>query len=114
KKIITHAHWTVNGVKMSKSLGNVISPSSLISTYGVDPVRYFLLSEGGLTEDGDFQHKRLEAKLKGELSDHLGNLLKRCTGKALNPQNILPKYGHFESEDSKVLTALNALPGKYF
>jgi cysteinyl-tRNA synthetase len=46
KKIISHAHWTVNKVKMSKSLGNVVCPNQLIDTYCLDPVRYFLLSEG--------------------------------------------------------------------
>ncbi len=52
KQIIAHAHWTVNHVKMSKSLGNVIDPHSIMGRFGVDGVRYFLLREGGLNDDG--------------------------------------------------------------
>src|SRR4051794_26950108 len=45
KKIVAHAHWTVDNVKMSKSLGNVVDPHQLMETYGADVVRYFLLRE---------------------------------------------------------------------
>eukprot|EP01111_Echinosteliopsis_oligospora_P018332 TRINITY_DN8334_c0_g1_i2.p1 TRINITY_DN8334_c0_g1~~TRINITY_DN8334_c0_g1_i2.p1 ORF type:complete len:334 (+),score=65.45 TRINITY_DN8334_c0_g1_i2:190-1191(+) len=51
--IIAHAHWTVGHEKMSKSKGNVIDPHCFIDKFGIDAVRYFLLREGGLADDGD-------------------------------------------------------------
>lgn len=64
KKIISHSYWTVNHVKMSKSLGNVVNPFEIIENYGLDPVRYFLLSHGGLSDDGDFSYRMLYTRLK--------------------------------------------------
>lgn len=59
KKLLIHSHWTVERRKMSKSLGNVVDPSVLVDTYGVDAVRYFLLNSGGVTNDGDFSEMQL-------------------------------------------------------
>lgn len=50
-KLIVHGHWTVNHVKMSKSLGNRIDPYELLSTFGVDGTRYALLRDGALNYD---------------------------------------------------------------
>jgi leucyl-tRNA synthetase len=61
-------------VKMSKSLGNVVVPDDLADKYGVDPVRYFLLRDGGLETDGDFSHDMLVKRLNSDLADTLGNL----------------------------------------
>ena len=54
KQVLIHGFITVEGEKMSKTLGNVIDPFKLVDKYGVDPVRYFLLREIPSTEDGDF------------------------------------------------------------
>lgn len=51
KQIVSHAHWTVGKVKMSKSLGNVVDPIYLLEKYGTDPVRYFFLKDGRLEDD---------------------------------------------------------------
>ena len=51
KKLLVHGHWLTGNVKMSKSLGNVVDPFKLIDTYGVDAVRYFLVSDGKLGRD---------------------------------------------------------------
>lgn len=113
KRLITHAHWTLNKMKMSKSLGNVVFPGDLLAHYGVDPVRFFLLSEGGISEDGDFSHEKLFAKLKGELADNFGNLLGRCTSLHLNPDNCVPKLaGPISSslEDHQFIETLSNLP----
>ena len=52
ERVISHSHWTMGKVKMSKSRGNVVNPCAVLSTYGVDPVRYFLLKDGRLHQDG--------------------------------------------------------------
>ena len=76
-KIITHGFITVDNQKMSKSIGNVIDPFELFSKYGIDPVRYFLLSEFNTTGDGDFSYKKFENKYNSDLSSGLGNLVSR-------------------------------------
>jgi methionyl-tRNA synthetase len=112
KRLITHAHWTVNKVKMSKSLGNVVDPQSTMETYGVDPVRYFLLHAGGLLDDGDFSTDALFAALKGELADNFGNLVGRCTSVALNPSNAVPTRGPLTTQDQELVQKLGQLPGR--
>jgi methionyl-tRNA synthetase len=77
KNIYVHGFVTVEGEKMSKSLGNVIDPFALIEKYGLDPVRYFLLRELPSSEDGDFSYKKLEDRYNGDLANGLGNLLQR-------------------------------------
>jgi methionyl-tRNA synthetase len=64
KKIFVHGYLTIEGQKMSKSLGNIIDPFELVKKYGTDPVRYFLLREFSSTADGDFSIKRLEERYK--------------------------------------------------
>ena len=90
-RIIAHGHWTVDRVKMSKSLGNVVSPSDLLRTYGIDPVRFFLLRDGRLGSDGDFNHANLEMRRDAELADTMGNLITRATGKKMLPEAVLPR-----------------------
>ncbi|GLE05127.1 hypothetical protein PINS_up014115 [Pythium insidiosum] len=90
KKIVAHAHWTVDNVKMSKSLGNVVDPAKMMETYGADFVRYFLLREGVLNDDGDFSTTMLEERVNSELADTLGNLVSRSTAKAFLKTGELP------------------------
>ncbi|MCJ7786887.1 methionine--tRNA ligase [Patescibacteria group bacterium] len=77
KTIFVHGFLTVNGQKMSKSLGNVIDPSELVKKYGTDAVRYFLLREIPPTEDGDFTYEKFEARYNSDLASGLGNLVAR-------------------------------------
>ena len=90
ERIVAHGHWTVDRIKMSKSLGNVVKPEYLKDKYGVDPVRYFLLRDGGLGADGDFNEGHLEMRRDSELADTLGNLFTRATGKKILPTMALP------------------------
>ena len=59
---------------MSKSLGNVVSPGQYAAEYGVDAMRYFLLRDGGVADDGDFSEECLRKRVNGDLADNLGNL----------------------------------------
>ncbi len=75
--LFVHGFLTVNGQKMSKSLGNAIDPLSLSEKYGLDALRYFLLREIPFGQDGDFNEAALKARLNNELADDLGNLVSR-------------------------------------
>jgi len=77
KSLFVHGYITVDGQKISKSLGNVIDPFTVVEKYGVDPVRHFLLSEIPSTTDGDFSFKRLEERYNSDLANGLGNLVQR-------------------------------------
>jgi len=89
KKIFVHEYFTVNGQKMSKTLGNVINPIELIQTYGVEPLRYFLLSAFSPFNDGDFSHEEFRKKYNADLAHGLGNLVSRvaklCDGEQFEP-----------------------------
>ncbi len=77
KTLFVHGYFTVNGQKMSKTLGNVIDPLELIKTYGVDALRYYLLSQIPSTEDGDFSEEKLKTVYNADLANGLGNLCAR-------------------------------------
>jgi methionyl-tRNA synthetase len=89
KKIFVHGFITADGKKMSKSLGNVITPKELVEKYGVDAVRYFLLREIPSSEDGDFSYERFEERFNGELANGLGNLVSRTIALANKLDNIV-------------------------
>src|SRR3989344_1893952 len=77
KEIFIHGFVNVNGQKISKTVGNVIAPKTIVDKYGVDPVRYFFLREFPSQEDGDFSYKKLEERYNGDLANNLGNLVSR-------------------------------------
>jgi methionyl-tRNA synthetase len=80
KQIFIHGFITVNGQKMSKSLGNVIDPFELVKKYGTDAVRYYLLREILPTEDGDFTYEKFEQRYNADLAGGIGNLVARVLG----------------------------------
>ncbi|KKU75329.1 MAG: Methionine-tRNA ligase, partial [Candidatus Wolfebacteria bacterium GW2011_GWA1_47_6] len=77
KSIYVHGYILHGGQKMSKSLGNVVSPKDLVEKYGSDPVRYFLLREIASTEDGDYTEEKFISRYNGELANGLGNFSAR-------------------------------------
>jgi methionyl-tRNA synthetase len=80
-EIFVHGFFTVEGEKMSKSIGNVIHPDSLIEKYGLDATRYLLLRDLPLVGDGDISMSRLDERYD-ELADGLGNLVGRVAAMA--------------------------------
>ncbi len=76
-RVFAHGWWTVEGEKMSKSLGNVVDPFEMERLYGVDPFRYFLLREVPFGHDGDFSELALVQRINSDLANDLGNLLSR-------------------------------------
>ncbi len=77
KSIYAHGWWVIKGEKMSKSKGNVIDPIDIISRFGVDPFRYFLLREVQFGSDGAFSEEALVARYNSDLANDIGNLLSR-------------------------------------
>ncbi len=77
KNIFAHGWWTVEGKKMSKSLGNVVDPWEMADKYGVDALRYFLFREVPFGLDGDFSEQALIKRINTDLANDLGNLLSR-------------------------------------
>lgn len=91
RALFVHGHILSLGQKMSKSLGNVVDPVEVMSGYGTDALRYFLLKEIPPTQDGDFTHERFHEIYNADLVNGLGNLLARTLamgekyGKAVSP-----------------------------
>jgi methionyl-tRNA synthetase len=77
KKVYAHGWWTVDGQKMSKSLGNFVDPYDITREFGVDAFRYFLLREMPFGNDGDFSKASLTKRYNAELANDLGNLVAR-------------------------------------
>jgi methionyl-tRNA synthetase len=77
KRIFVHGFLTVDGQKISKSLGNVIDPVYLAKTYSTDALRYFLVREVSFGQDGDFSEESLRKRLNTELADIFGNFVHR-------------------------------------
>ena len=80
KHIAAHGWWTINGEKMSKSIGNVVDPRDIANAYGVEELRFFLLREVPFGQDGDFSQRALIDRVNSNLSNDLGNLLSRIVG----------------------------------
>jgi methionyl-tRNA synthetase len=76
-QIWAHGWLTVNGEKMSKSLGNFLPPGPLVEAFGADVLRYYFMREVGFGHDGDFSHRNLLNRYNGELANGLGNLMNR-------------------------------------
>ncbi|HPY08324.1 MAG: methionine--tRNA ligase [Patescibacteria group bacterium] len=77
KQILVFGFITANGEKMSKSLGNVVSPFDLVAQYGSEAVRYYLLAEIPTFEDGDYSNEKFKIRYNADLANGLGNLVSR-------------------------------------
>ncbi|KAK9856863.1 hypothetical protein WJX84_009314 [Apatococcus fuscideae] len=80
EKIFAHGFLTKDGMKMGKSLGNILEPGPLVAAYGHDAVRFFFLKEVIFGQDGDFQEERFRNIVNAYLANTLGNLVNRCLG----------------------------------
>ncbi|MDX8404163.1 MAG: class I tRNA ligase family protein, partial [Mariprofundaceae bacterium] len=104
KRIFAHGWWTVEGEKMSKSLGNALRPADLLADYDADVIRYFLLREVPFGQDGDFSFDALKQRYNSELANDIGNLLNRSLA-MLNKYNdgVLGDVGEEEVCDRALI-----------
>ena len=110
KRVFGHGFLFNRGEKMSKSVGNVISPAELVARYGVDQVRYFFLREVPFGQDGNYSHEAIIARINADLSNDLGNLAQRSLSMiAKNCAAKIPALGNLSSEDKTILAATDAL-----
>lgn len=84
--IYAHEYLTINGQKMSKSLGNVIYPSELVEKFGIDGTRYLLLTALPYSKDGDLSWEKMTEKYNADLANGLGNLVSRVMRLAQNQE----------------------------
>ena len=92
KCVLIHGFITSNGQKMSKTLGNVIDPFEMVEKFGLEPFRYFLLSQIPTNDDGDFTQERFKEVYTSELSNGLGNLVARIAKLAENNNVSVDPY----------------------
>ena len=98
RQVVVHGFLFNRGEKMSKSVGNVVSPASLVAAYGVDPVRYFFLREVPFGQDGNYSHEAIVARMNADLANDIGNLgqrslsmiAKNCGGAVPDPSGAAP------------------------
>jgi methionyl-tRNA synthetase len=111
QRVFGHGWWTVEGEKMSKSLGNFIAPQKLVEDYGVDAVRYFVLRELPFGSDGDFSRRAVISRINGDLANDFGNLAQRVLSFInKNCGAIVPRAGRRSTaEDAPLMASARAL-----
>jgi methionyl-tRNA synthetase len=113
KRVYAHGFLYNKGEKMSKSVGNVVDPFTLVDSYGVDPVRYFFMREVPFGQDGSYSHAAIVNRINADLANDLGNLAQRslsmigknCAGK-------VPACGELSDADRTILAAADGMLAK--
>lgn len=108
-EIIIHGFLTVDGEKISKSLGNSVDPSKVVSSLGPDALRNYLLSHLSLFQDADFSEERLEAAYNADFANNLGNLVSRLAAVSKK----VPYGIHVERNSTFDVNKLNQILSNY-
>ena len=104
KQVVVHGFLFNRGEKMSKSVGNVISPATLCAHYGVDQLRYFFLREVPFGQDGNYSHEAIVQRINADLANDLGNLAQRSLSMiAKNCAGRAPARGGETAADAAIL-----------
>lgn len=105
KKIFAHGFLLNKGEKMSKSVGNVISPFELINKFGLDQIRYFFMREVPFGQDGSYNDETIINRINSDLANDLGNLVNRClTLIAKNFDNKIPAQFELTEQDNMLFS----------
>jgi len=115
RQVVVHGFLFNRGEKMSKSLGNVVSPKAMVEAYGLDPVRYFFLREVPFGQDGSYSHEAIVGRMNADLANDIGNLAQRsltmiarnCDGRTPDWRGATPA-----EEDLAMLARADALIGE--
>ncbi len=103
-RVFAHGWWTVEGQKMSKSVGNVVDPFQVVKEFGRDQVRYFLLREVPFGNDGDYSRAAMLHRANADLANDYGNLVQRVlTLVQRNCGGAVPERGPEVPEDRALL-----------
>ncbi len=106
ERVFANGWWIMEGQKMSKSLGNVVTPDDLIQRYGVDGARYVLLRDLPFGNDGNFVHDNAVSRLNADLSNGFGNLAQRTLSMInKNCGGQVPAHGDLTADDEKLLAS---------
>jgi methionyl-tRNA synthetase len=106
KRVFGHGFLNVEGQKMSKSVGNVITPAAMKAEFGLDPMRYFLMREVPYGNDGSISRDVIIHRINGDLANDLGNLAQRVLSfVAKNAGAVIPTPGPLSEEDRAMLAA---------
>jgi len=104
RTVFGHGFLLNRDVKMSKSTGNVVSPSELVDAFGVDALRYFLLREVSFGQDGSYSAEAIVARVNAELANSFGNLAQRTLSfVAKNLDGALPGAGRADPADGALI-----------
>jgi len=111
KKVFGHGFINVEGAKMSKSLGNVLSPRDMVDEFGVDQLRYFLMREVPYGQDGSFSREQIINRINSELANDYGNLAQRVLSFiAKNVGAKVPNPGELTADDDAFGKLIQGLP----
>ncbi|RYE54663.1 MAG: methionine--tRNA ligase, partial [Hyphomicrobiales bacterium] len=107
-RVFAHGFLTVDGQKMSKSLGNVIDPFALVDEFGPDAIRYFFLREVSFGNDGDYSNEKLTNRVNADLANNLGNLAQRSLSMInKNCDAKIPTPGALTAEDEALIAEVS-------
>ncbi len=112
KKVFGHGWILSDDKKMSKSLGNILDPIEIINKYGIDQLRYYLIKEVSLGNDGSISMENLKNCINNDLANNYGNLCQRVFSFIKkNCSNKIPKPTNLSEKDNKLLNQLkNDMP----
>lgn len=102
-RVFAHGWWTVDGEKMSKSIGNVVDPFEMTALFSRDSFRYFLLREVPFGQDGNFSEMAMAGRINSDLANDLGNLLSRSLQMIQKyREGILPNFAEVTDLDTEI------------
>lgn len=99
RQILVHGHWTLEGQKMSKSLGNVVSPTQVLGSFHPDIIRFYMIKEGGKEGDGNWSNDSIRDR-STYLANSWGNLIARMMSSTFNLGRAVEKLFEHDSKEA--------------